>query len=113
MNKEEILRRAQNEKDERELLENVKAQKLGGSISITIAAFVSLALVVDGYLLESYRTYDFITVAFMFMAISLMSNWIAAIYKFIKLKDKKQITDIIVLGAVILWAIVMVIKSFL
>lgn len=112
MNRDEILKMAQSEKDERELLEDIKAQKLGGSISITIASFISLALVVDGYLLESYRTYDFVTVALMFIAISILNSWITALYRLIKLQDKKEIGTIIGLGIVIIGAVVMVVKSF-
>lgn len=113
MNREEILKKAQNEKDERVLLEEVKAQKLGGGISSIAAACAALALVVDGFLLENYRTYDFLTVAFMFMAIGMLSNGVAALYKFIKLKDNGEIKNIACCGIVIVCAMVMVIKSFL
>lgn len=113
MNKETILQKAQNEKDERENLITIKAHKLAGNISLTVAALIALALVADGYLGSGAdRSYDFLSVAAILMGVTSLNNLIFAIYQYVELKTKKSIADIAVFGAVVIWAIVTVCKSF-
>ena len=58
MNKDEILKKAREEKDERELVIINKAHRLAAEVASCITAILALYVVVDGFLLESGRTYD-------------------------------------------------------
>ncbi len=113
MNKDEILKKAQNAKqDERTEAMTTKAHKLAGNIGILFACIVALIIIIDGYIFESGRTYDFLTVAFLLIGVGAVNNVVFSFYQLLTLKKYSRIADIIVFGGLAVSAVVKFIAFF-
>lgn len=113
MDKDMILKQAQSGKDEREELITIKAHKFAGNLSLLVAALAAAAIIADGHLGNSGRSYDFLTVAAILMGVTSLNNLIFSIYQLVQLRATKRIVDIIVFGAICIWALKTVLVFFL
>lgn len=100
MNKEEILKKAREEKDERELVIENKAHKLAAEIASCITAIMALYVVVDGFLLESGRMYDHAFVSSALVGICCLYFTVQHVYQAVMLKDKSKIFGAILFAMV-------------
>lgn len=91
MNKEEILKKAREEKDERVLVIENKAHRLAAEIASCITAILALYVVVDGFLLESGRVYDHAFVGSALVGICCLYFTVQQVYQAVMLKDKGKI----------------------
>lgn len=107
------MKKAQGGKDEREQQLTIEAHKFAGTISILVTALLALAVVLDGYLLESARMYSFEAVAFLLIGIGGLNNFLFSVHQMITLKKKDRIPSVIVFGGLVVWAIIMVTKTLL
>lgn len=106
MDKNVVLKMAQNSEDEREAAITVRAHKLAGNSSILLACLMALVVIVDGYILELNRYYDFLTVAFMLMGIGAVNNAVFAGTQLIMLKKTSRVVDVCIFGALAIGAVV-------
>ena len=113
MKKEEILQLAQNGKDEREETMTIQAGKVAGRFSILFTCCLTLFVVIDGYILRSGREYDFLTVAWMLVAVGAIYNAIFSAYQVLKINKHTRIKALIVFGAVFVWALVKIVLFYI
>ena len=113
MDKNTILKMAQNSEDERETAITVRAHKIAGNVSILLACLMALAVIVDGYILESNRYYDFLTVAFMLIGVGAVNNAVFSCYQLILLKKTSRLLDVLVFGALAIGAVVKLVSFYL
>ena len=113
MDKNTILKMAQNSEDERETAITVRAHKIAGNVSILLACLMALAVIVDGYILESNRYYDFLTVAFMLIGVGAVNNAVFSCYQLILLKKTSRLLDVLVFGALAIGAVMKLVSFYL
>ncbi len=113
MNKEDVIRLANNESDERTLLVQIKAQKLAGKAAAFYVAVLSLMLAIDGFLLEHIREFDHLTVMIMLMSVGTVNFAVNAAYEWFHLHKKSSLVDFIIFGVLTLIWIVFVILFFI
>ena len=113
MKKEDILKIAQEtEKDERNELMTIKAHRLAGNVGILFACILALIIIIDGYILNSNRTFDFVTVAFILIGVGAINNAVFSIYQIWVLKKYSRIFDALVFGALTICATVKMLMCF-
>lgn len=99
MNREDVIRLSKGQKDEREEGLQIRALKLAGNVSTLYAAILTLVCVFDGFILESQRGYDFLSVAAMIMGICGLNFVVRAGYEyFMKDQKHKTLVEAIVMG---------------
>lgn len=114
MKNEDILRIAQkSKKDERIESLTVKAGKVAGNVSILLSCVLALVIIIDGYILESDRSFDFLTVAFMLIGVGSVNNAVFALYQLFALKKYSRIVDVLVFGSLTIASAIKCIVFFL
>lgn len=98
MRKEDVIRLSKGQKDEREESLQVKALKAAGNASTIYAAILVLACVFDGYILESQRVFDLMTVISMIGGVCTLNFTVRGGYEFFKMEKKNRLADFIVFG---------------
>ncbi len=100
MNKEEILAKAQNETDERELsVKNIAYKHASGAMALVIAV-LALFFVVDGYLLENVRQFTSMTLGSAMIGIYCVYAAVYEGYVGFNLKENKNIIGSILMAVV-------------
>lgn len=114
MQNNEYLRMAQKaKKDEREEMLTIKAHRIAGNASILFVSIMCLAVLIDGYIFNSNRLYDFRAVAFALLGVGAVNNMIFSLCQVITLKKYSRLLDLAVFGAVFVFSVVKCIQFFL
>ena len=100
MNREEILAKAQNEKDERELVIKNKAYKHASEVMTLIIAALALFFVVDGYLLENVREFSNMVIGSTLIGIFCIYSAVYEGYVGYHLKNKMSIAGCVLMTVI-------------
>ncbi len=113
MNKETILQKAQQEKDERELAVKVKAYEFAGKITLAVIAFVALFVAIDGGILETGRNFDYKAIAALMVGVGVLYFSISDAYLFYGLKSKRKLFSAIFFACFFIYAAVKSVMAFI
>ena len=113
MNKEEILKKAQSSKDEREQLMTIKSYRFAGKFTMMTAAILVLALAWYSEWSAVVPMFSHMTVAYILLFLPLLNLLTIDLYQIVTIKDKRLIPEMIFLSAASLWVVIMGIKSFI
>lgn len=114
MNREDVIRLTKGQKDEREEGLQIKALKTAGNVSTLYASILVLVCIFDGYILESQRFFDFLTVATMILGVCMTNFAVRAFYEYLNVEKKKSlIFEAISMGLIALTCIAKTVLFFL
>lgn len=98
MDREDVLRRARNEKDERELLIKNKAYKIAGEVSFTCILVMAIYFLIDTYILNNITIENPSVISAILIMTGCIYVIIEELYLLIRLKLKRKIVSVIIFG---------------
>lgn len=109
MNREEILAKAQQETDEREMSIKIKAYKYASEVMTLVASLMALYCVVNGFLLENITVFSTRIIGMGIATIVLIYYAVYEGYVAYQMKEKKNIISF----ATMVLILVVIAKEFL
>jgi cation transport ATPase len=113
MNKEEILKKAQSSKDEREQLMIITSHRFAGKFTMIIACILALILLFWGKYGETVPMFSYMAVSYMLVSLPLLNLLTIDLYQIVTVKNKRLIPEIIFMSAALLWVVIMGIRSII
>lgn len=113
MNRETILKKAQNEKDERELALIVNANRLAGECTFGVIALSAILLMIDSRFLGNTRQFETMTVVAILIGIGCLYWLISDTYLLVKTGAKRKMLSVLFATLLTIWVVLHFIQALI